>query len=320
MRSLTTRKTILLSLVVVLLCMYIVQLMQAARSPIQEFTLKESPDQITIASDALGTVVLNKDADSWTLGDKAYPANDNFAQNIAESVMLVRTLGVVSRSTNEESEQRFGMDSLNAITVTASKGGTSLRTLTLGKAASTGDQTYVRIDGKSDILMASGMLRDVFDKTVEELREKQMYSFNSSDITAVHVTAATGDFTVTKSFGENGAVWTLAGAVDTDAASDDDFGGADSSKIASWVTQASSLSAQSFADDGTEFPIESVVGSIELTAGTERVSVTVAQLGGDDADANSETRYLCKASNSPYLFYVSKTTAERLLKDVADFK
>ena len=97
---------------------------------------------------------------------------------------------------------------------------------------------------------------------------------------------------------------------------------ADSSKIASWVTQVSSLDAQSFADDGATMP-EATLGSIEITAGTSRASVTIAKIGAESTDgddsADADAKYICTASGSPYLFYVTKATAERLLKNSADF-
>ena len=353
MKNVKTRKTILLALAAVLLCVYIVQLVQAGRSPIKEFALKEEAAELTIESAALGTVTLTKSGDGWTIGDKAYPADSGAMSALADAVQSVRTLGTVSRSSSEETAQRFGLDAGNAITVTAKKDGKALRTLTVGKAASTGDQTYVRIDGKSDIYMASGTLRDTFGKSGDDLRDKHIYSFNANDVTAVRVAADTGDFTATKAFGSDGAVWALAdgsgdaaasgtGAADAASAADGSSDGAaadgssaaaipadigssnaDSSKIASWITQVSSLDAQRFADDGAALP-ETVLGSIELTAGTSRATVTVAKIGsesadGGEGDAGAEVQYLCKASTSPYLFYVSKTTAERLLKNSADF-
>lgn len=327
-----TRKMTLLALIAVLLCVYVVQLIQAGRSPIKEFVLKEDADELEFASAANGTVLLHKAADGWTIGEQAYIADSDLVGDIAKSAASVRTLGTVSHSSSEETAQRFGLDDGNVITVTVRKDGKTLRTLQIGKAATTGDQTYIRVDGKSDIFMASGTLRDTFGKAGEDLRDKHIYSFNTSDVTAVHVDGEKGAFTATKAFGSEGAVWSLAdtAAVGADLASaepasDEDAAdaeaekapAADSGKIASWVTQVSSLDAQSFADDSVSFP-EAVMGSIEISAGTNRATVTVAKIAGESADGSAD-RYLCKASGCKYLFYISKANAERLLKNPQDF-
>ena len=141
--------------------------------------------------------------------------------------------------------------------------------------------------------------------------QPEIYALSADDLTGLYVSGKKGSFTASKALGENGAVWSLEGAAADGTGSADAAG--ISGKIAAWASQVANLTAQSWADEATLMPADSE-GRIELTAGSNRVSVVVAKIGSGD-----EAKYLCASSETPYLFYVSKTVAERLIKDAADF-
>ncbi|MCH5289648.1 MAG: DUF4340 domain-containing protein [Treponema sp.] len=163
----TRRKMLLLAGIGVLLCVYVAQTIGAHRSPVRTLTLADEPDTITISSAANGTVTLTKDGEAWLVD--GLPAEENQTYFITDALKNVRTLGVVSRSNAEADVRRYGLDEQSCITVRASKDGTVLRTLTLGKTAVNADQTYIRVDGGTETLIASGNLHGEFDVTAEEL-------------------------------------------------------------------------------------------------------------------------------------------------------
>lgn len=162
-----TRKILLLAGIAVLLCVYIAQTIGAHRSPVKEFALKDEPDTITIESATNGTITLTKTYDAWHVNGE--PAEENQVYLLNNALKSVKTLGVVSRSNAAADLQRYGLDDMTKITVTVSKDGRQLRTFTLGKAAVNADQTYLRVDGSSETLIASGNLHGQFDVTVEDL-------------------------------------------------------------------------------------------------------------------------------------------------------
>ncbi len=313
-----TRKIVLSTLVAVLLCVYIVQLIVSSRSPIKTFELKASEadalDQITLVSSTNGAITLNKHGEDWTVSEQAYKTSESYIDDILESIKSVRTLGTVSRSASEETLQRFGLDNNTAITVTAFKAGEAVRTLYIGKAASTGDQTYLRLDGKNDIFLASGSLRDTFGRSEDSLRSKEVYALSSDELTTIDVHGKKSSFTAHRAIGENGEVWSIDGDEN-----------ADSSKIASWAKQLLTMSAQSWALPDATMPAESE-SRIEFTVGAKRVSLTMAKIAGskdaaeDGAASSTDDKYICSSSETPYLFYVTKTVADRLSKDSKDFE
>ncbi|MBQ7159823.1 MAG: DUF4340 domain-containing protein [Treponema sp.] len=164
-----TRKLVLLAGIAVLLCAYIFQTINAHRSPVKSYTLKDSPDTITITSQSNGTVLLTKEYDAWFVGEDKKPASEDEVRYLTTALQSIKTLGVVSRSNSEADLQRYGLDDMSKITITASKGGKELRTLVLGKAAVNADQTYVRVDGGSETLIASCNLHHQFEVKAEDL-------------------------------------------------------------------------------------------------------------------------------------------------------
>ena len=163
------RKLILLAGIAVLACVFVLQTINAHRSPVKAYTLKDSPDKITIESESNGNLLLTKEYDAWFVGEDKKPAAEDVIRYLTNALKTVRTLGIVSRSNSEETLQRYGLDDMTKITITASKGEKVLRTLVLGKVANNADQTYVRVDGSSEILIASGNLHNQFDVKAEEL-------------------------------------------------------------------------------------------------------------------------------------------------------
>ena len=161
------RKFLLLAGIAVLLCVYIVQTIGAHRSPVKTFALTDEPDTITIVSASNGTVALTKVGEAWLVNN--LPAEENQVYILKNAVKSVKTLGVVSRSNADADMQRYGLDDMSRITVTVSKQGKTLRTLVLGKAATNADQTYIRVDGASETLIATGNLHGQFDVKAEDL-------------------------------------------------------------------------------------------------------------------------------------------------------
>ena len=162
-----TRKIVLLAGIAALLCVYILQVIGAHRSPVKEFTLSAEPDAITIESASNGAIQLNKIGEKWLVNNQL--AEENQMYMLTNAVKNVKTLGVISRSNAEADLQRYGLDDMTKITVTIAKEGKTLRTLIIGKSATNADQTYLRVDGGSETLIASGDLHGQFNVKAEDL-------------------------------------------------------------------------------------------------------------------------------------------------------
>ncbi len=291
-----TRKIFLLSAIALLAVIFVIQCIFAGRSPVKEWNLKDDIDAIEITS-AKGSVSLVKEGENWFVGDKKYPADSDDSEDLAEALTSIKTLGLLTRSTADES--RYGLDENSKITVKASKDGKVVRTLYVGKDSSTGSQSYIKIDGSADILLASDSYHEFFDTDTEALREREIFSVKAEEISSVSVKAESGNFNVAKS--GDPAVWTFVPA---------DSNG-DSEKIATWVKTLNSLTADSFAPESTAFPTENLE-KVTLTAGDKQITASFAKV--------DEAKYICSSSESDYLFYVSNYAYKRFIKNVKDLQ
>lgn len=165
------RKIFLLVSIVVLVIIYALQLVQGAKKHAKEYTLKENPTKIEVAR-ADGTVytISRQGEDSAWILNNALPADSYAASSLVDSVSRVRVLDTVS---SDVQDSRFGLQAGEVMVVKAFQGEKLLRTITIGKESATGLQTYAVLDSGSQVVLISGSLKEVFNKTDEELTQKE---------------------------------------------------------------------------------------------------------------------------------------------------
>ncbi len=294
------RKTILLAACAALLAVCIVQAIMSLKPPVEELTLSESPDKITITGAGLD-VLLTLEGNTWYVGSDNFSVSAADSGRILNAVKEIKVLDVIGKTGNEAMEERYELDAAKAITVTAFKADKTLRTITVGKTSSTGSQTYIALDGKKDILLAATNLRSAFDKSADDLRSKNVYSFSKNDITAVSVTQNGSAWGAERHEGDGGAAeWSATGsAAGTEL---------DKDKTDSWVQQLASLLVSSWLENSAELPAEKAAEAEILTAADKAtVSLYRVEDGGDDS-------YYCTSNKTPHKFTLTKSAAEKFLK------
>ena len=293
------RKIILLTACVLLLGIYIAQLASSLRSSVKNKTLGADPDKLTIEN-ASAVIELAKSDDGWTVGERRYKADTNAADALVNAVKNIRVLDTVAQAGSDAVDERYEIDKANAIVVKAYKGNELVRTLTIGKASSTGSQSYVTLDGKKDIYLVSGTLRDTFKKDVAALRSKSVYAVDTSDLTAVSESMGSTVLSIVKS--GDPAAWTATGGA----------ANVDAEKAASWAASLTRLNADSWLDD--DFVLPPVSESVTvITAGGKAITVSVYKEGDGE-----EAKYYGTCSETPYKFALSLYSAGKYLKTAAD--
>ncbi|MGI5107683.1 DUF4340 domain-containing protein [Treponema socranskii] len=293
------RKIILLTACVLLLGIYIAQLASSLRSSVKNKTLGADPDKLTIEN-ASAVIELAKSDDGWTVGERRYKADTNTVDALVNAVKNIRILDTVAQAGSDAVDERYEIDKTNVIVVKAYKGNELVRTLTIGKTSSTGSQSYVTLDGKKDIYLVSGTLRDTFKKDVAALRSKSVYAVDTSDLTAVSESMGSTVLSIVKS--GDPAAWTGSeGAVSVDA-----------EKAASWAASLATLNADSWLDDDFVLPAASESVTV-ITAGGNAITVSVYKEGDGD-----EAKYYGTCSETPYKFSLSRYSAGKYLKTAAD--
>lgn len=303
-----TRKIILLSAIVVLLVVFICQLVFNGQSSIKDVTLDSEIDTILIQS-ATSSVTLTSTDGVWYVGDEKYLTDTSKADKLVSAVKDIRVLQTVSNSSDDD---RYGLGDGEVITVTASKDGKTLRTISIGKAAVTSSQTYAQLDGKNEVLLVSGTLRDTFNATVDSLRDTVVFKVDDvQKISRLDATNETGSFSLVKTVEGDTPVWTLDSPL-TSALDDAAEIVLDAEKAASWATSFSVLHASGFTDS-----LGSAVkcGELSITTDADTINLTVYKVAATSEDA--EDIWYCKNAQSPYIYQISQYSASNILKSLS---
>jgi len=169
MNKLMLRKIILASAVVLLALIYIVQVIAGSRSSVKDFVIDKTFDTIEISSSENGNVNLKRYGDFWKVNDEE--ADSAKAKAISDSLISIKTLSVISKSSGEDALERYGFTDSQKITVKVSDNGKEYLNLEIGKDAANGQQNYIRVNGKSEIYLASGALRQKCSIKADELKK-----------------------------------------------------------------------------------------------------------------------------------------------------
>ncbi|MBO4704368.1 MAG: DUF4340 domain-containing protein [Spirochaetaceae bacterium] len=292
MNTLKVRKIVLLALIPVLLCIYILQVVSGNRNTVKYLTLEEEADTVLITKGDGTEIKVFIEGENWFAGDKKYPVDESTAKTLVSEISSLKLLETVSSSAADKA--RYGLDDASAVTAALYKDGKLLRTVGVGKASPTAQQTYITVDGGKDIYLSSGAITSDFAKSLDDIRSKKVYSLDVAKVTAATATTpADGSISVFRNSDDNS--WL----------------GGDSSKVSSWISNITSLNVQSWASENTVLPSEAA-GSVTLTA--EGRTITVSVYATDD-----ESKYICTCSETPYPFYLSSYSAEKYIKTAADF-
>jgi len=130
------------------------------------------------------TMLVKKDK-TWYLSPQNWRADPTKVSEMLEKLSGLSVTDLVSES---KSYDRYQLDDAGKTVLKAFSGKNTVRELDLGKAAPTNSHTYVRLPGDSRIYLASGDLPRLFQTPAAELRDMQVLSFPSEEITVVEIT------------------------------------------------------------------------------------------------------------------------------------
>lgn len=163
--KISKRTKILACVAAALAVICVVQFLLGLKSPQKTFKFKGEPDFISIENSG-NKIVLQKNGDTWFCGGEALDSNKVAA--LQKSFTPLKTLGVTSKSASEASLERYGLD--KAIVVQAKEKDKNLISFSIGKDSSSGSQSYIQVEGKKEIFLASGRLRSTWEFDLESLK------------------------------------------------------------------------------------------------------------------------------------------------------
>lgn len=321
-KTFSKRRIVLIAALAVLVLIYIFQVWSSSRTGIKIVKTESEPSEIVITKgmDSENEIHLVKGADGeWTLGSKKYPADENSVYSILSAVKEIKVLGTASSLSGDGS--RYGLDDASKITVTAMDSGKALLTLAVGKNTSTGNQSYIQLDGKNTVLLANKALHTLFDTSENTLRSKKVYALSPSEISSVSVSGKDGSFTVKKetlpsSGDENSPAATAWRLEKYEGFGEEKLS---SEKVSAWVNTISAVNVSAWSDQPySGKKDDALVAELSLVADGKDYTL---QIVSEEKISENETKYLCESNQTPYRFYISAYAAgnvKKSLKDLAD--
>ncbi|HXW97860.1 MAG TPA: DUF4340 domain-containing protein [Gemmatimonadales bacterium] len=173
------------------------------------------------------TVVLHRQGDSWTVN--GFPADPNAVKNFFDAL--------ADSSTNSEliaqsasSQARLSVDTVNGKRLTITADGKAAFDVWVGTRGPDFEGFYVRPQGSDFVYLLRGRFADLLALGEPEWREKQIASLQPDNIGKVEVMRGKARWSLVR----DGHAWRLPG------------GPADSTKVARFLAQVSTLRATGF--------------------------------------------------------------------------
>lgn len=129
-------------------------------------------------------IILTKKDDKWYIEPQGYPADANKVKDMLNAIENFTLTALVSESKNYN---RYELDAEQKTNVKAWQGDKLSMDFDLGKTASSFRHTFVRPSGEERVFHAQGNLKNSFDVSLDQLRDKAVLAFNPSDIQQIQI-------------------------------------------------------------------------------------------------------------------------------------
>jgi hypothetical protein len=130
------------------------------------------------------SIVLNRKDDKWYIEPAEYPADANKVKDMLNALENLTLTALVSES---KDYNRYELDAQQKINVKAWQGEDLRLDVDLGKTASSFRHTFVRPSGEERVFHAQGNLKNAFDVSVDQLRDKTVLALNPADIQQIQI-------------------------------------------------------------------------------------------------------------------------------------
>ena len=244
---------------------------------------------IRIVSERNGIVEVRRSGETWTVGSEAYPINDTHLNDMLEAIEDFSLSELVSTA---EYYERYELDDENKFELLISGDKDTLLRFDIGKRSPSYNHTYIRLSGDDRVFQAQGNLRSTFDKDIDALRDKLVFSIDPANVMSVGVTANDDSYRVYRTVEDDTSVW-----------NSDDETEWDAEAISSALDRLAKLECQAFLDDEEIQELGSPSFVLEVQEENSH------QLYFYD---ETDSSYRARSSQSPYAFTLSSYSAKQI--------
>ena len=280
------------------------------RVPDLDRVSEEDISKIEISSGGDTIILTGKDS-GWEILPQEYAADPDKISNMLD---IVANLKLTELAAEARDYQRYELDEENRISVKAFIEDNLVRSFDVGKVSSTYRHTFVRIDEDPRVYVARESFRSTFEVESGDLRDKTVMTFDSNEVTAVHIEQEDSSLLFNKTVLPSEALPSETEEEQPSQPAEDQQAwmteeGIKGSKadIDSILSQLSDLSCDSFIEDKSVEEFTEPVYSIKIT-GSKDYSL---QIFAKDEEADE---YPTLSSETPYVFFLATWKAENIMK------
>ncbi|MCL2155138.1 MAG: DUF4340 domain-containing protein [Leptospirales bacterium] len=146
-------------------------------------------DEIEITGNDIALKLFKKD-NQWRINEQEYPGDKDLIESIEKKVRDLKLLDLVSEKGYYD---KYGLTDETGVVVIVKESGKLLRKLVIGKSGSTNNHSFVRIDDKNEIYLAS-ITKSDFIRSVPDLRDKKIFDVKSPDVKSFSISYAGKNF------------------------------------------------------------------------------------------------------------------------------
>ena len=256
----------------------------------------EDIDKVSLTNGDKGEVVLQKEGDKWMVEKPVKAlANQGSVKSMIDNMKELKAKEIIASQADDQLKKDYNLDPAHVLHLVAWKGADKKVDDYFGKTGSRGEMMMV--EGKPAIYSASGFSSYLYNRTVSEWRDKEIFKFDDANVANVTIDNKNGKFSFTK----DGDKW--AGTLKGKAI--ERF---DDEKVKDLVRAYKTLNADDFADEkkttadtGLDKPEGDVTFTLKDNAGKYALHV------GKTATGNS--RYAVKDGEAT-VYVVSQTVGD----------
>ena len=272
---------------------------------------KEDVDKILI-SKGDSTINLTRSSGKWKIIPNKYKVDSKEIDQILDELKDLTVTTLVSES---ETYKRYGLTAEERIYARAFSDERALRQFYIGKTASTRRHTYLMFPGDPKVYEARDNIRRIFDKSIDDLRDKIVLTFESTAVTGLVLKPADGEETA---FEKRMVPLPVEPAEEGEQQSENqemetkwmiaDGRTAKAESIKSLLRTLSKLKCSGYLEGKSKSDLSDPIYTIEAILNNQTYSVSVFE-------KNDDNMYPAISTESDYPFLLSEWRANQIMKN-----
>ncbi len=268
----------------------------------------EPADEIIVKNKDI-SLALQRNESSWFINEQAYPGDAGLIESMERKARDFKLLDLVS---DKGYYNKYDLTDETGVLVTVKGKGKVLRKILIGKAGSTNNHSYIRVDDRREIYLASGIMKSDFSIPAGDLRDKRIFDVKSSDIKSFSINYGGKNFSFELNQSKSGTDKEEKAQSSKWICREYENIRLDDSSVDSILALFSPLKAAEFPENAEKKNMGKSICKVNISYADKKIELEIYSI--KDQDMN-----LASSSVSKYLFTLGKWQTEKLfIKSITD--